>query len=85
MGNPNREVTEYVVIRPAAAIVNNPGVASHLDGQWRKRSDLVGQAFIEFDGANGIIRAYPTDRVELSAAGDCGQVYEVRDGSQQPN
>jgi hypothetical protein len=73
--------TTYVVIRPSATIVDNPGVGSHFDGQWRERSELDEQAYIEFDGANGVVRAYPTARLELSANGDEAQVYEVRNGS----
>ncbi|WP_375503503.1 hypothetical protein [uncultured Jatrophihabitans sp.] len=73
--------TDFVVIRPADDIVDNPGIASHFDGQWRKRSELADQAFIEFDGANGVVRAYPSQRIETSPAGDRAQVYEVLDGS----
>jgi hypothetical protein len=68
--------TEWVVIRPVGELENSE-LADVYEGEWRRRSDLADPAVIETLSPSGIVRAYPTDRTELSAAGDVGQIYEV--------
>jgi hypothetical protein len=69
--------TEYIVIRHASDSDAEPKVTSPFEGEWRKRSDLDDERFVEFDDTGGVARGYPTDRIERSSGGDEGQVYEV--------
>ena len=73
--------TDYIVIRAAADIVNDSGPASHLDGEWLARSELEDDTRVQLDGANGMVSAYPTERIERAPGGFAAQVYEVRDGA----
>ena len=72
--------TEWVVIRPAGDVEDSE-LADVYEGEWRRRSDLEDTSVIETLSPSGIVRAYPTDRVERSAAGDVGQIYEVPEPS----
>jgi hypothetical protein len=68
--------TEYVVIRPEGDLEGTE-MASVYEGEWRKRADLADEQVIPVDGADGIVKAYPTQQVEYDRAGDVGQVYQV--------
>jgi hypothetical protein len=71
------ESTEYIVIRPAEDLTEEQ-FPTTFDGEWRKRSELEDESQLEIPGITGTLRAYPIDKIELSAAGDRGQVYEAR-------
>jgi hypothetical protein len=77
---PKPAETEWIVIRPEGD-VEFTELADTYEGQWRRRSELTDQDVIETMSPDGIVRAYPTGRIEQSPAGDLAQVYEVPQGS----
>jgi hypothetical protein len=68
--------TEWVVIRPEGHIAGSE-LASVFEGEWRRRVDVGDADSLELPGPYGIVRAFPTDRIETSPAGDLAQVWEV--------
>jgi hypothetical protein len=72
----NTTGTDWIVVRPEGGIAGSE-LASVFEGEWRKRASLTDADFLELDGPQGPVRAYPTGETETSPAGDVGEVWRV--------
>ncbi|SHG56386.1 hypothetical protein SAMN05443575_2263 [Jatrophihabitans endophyticus] len=73
----NLERTEWIVVRPEGGIAGGR-LAPGYEGQWLRRDQLGAVDVLELGGPQGPVRAYPTEEIELSPAGDIAQVWRVR-------